>query len=110
MAGRGPSYTDEEMKELKRIGAMKISLSEKADAFIEQFGDARSHTALVQKFRKLDEVKATTKAAKAPAEKHVNGNGNGNGNGRSRGVARFEIDGVVISGPAKEVARFVAQL
>lgn len=102
MSGRGPSYTPEETKGLAKIGASKLSLAEKADAFIAQFGDARTKTALIQKFRKLE-------VASTPATKKKHVEAPTNGHASASGLSRFELPGgIVVSGPAKGVAKFVA--
>lgn len=110
MSGRGPSYTPDEIKGLAKIGSTKQTLAEKADAFIAQFGDVRTKTALIQKFRKIEAVEAprAKKQPKkdAPAPAHAGTNGHARTNGEQ---ARFELPGgIVVSGPAKGVARFVA--
>jgi len=109
MSGRGPSYTPDEIKGLAKIGSTKQTLAEKADAFIAQFGDVRTKTALIQKFRKIEAAEAprAKKQSKkdAPAPAHAGTNGHA----LTREQARFELPGgIVVSGPAKGVARFVA--
>jgi len=108
MSGRGPSYSADEIKGLAKIGATKQSLAEKADAFIAQFGDVRTKTALIQKFRKIEAASAGPARAKKAKPEVASTNGHTRTNGNAP-QARFELPGgIVVSGPAKGVAQFVA--